>query len=57
MARKIKHISRERVEDSQRRLEEKLKGDPLGSKFLEELAMIEKEYRVKMKKGGRNESE
>ena len=55
MARKIKHISRERVEDSQRRLEDKLKEDPLGRKFLEGLDMIVRNYKERSKKEGRHE--
>lgn len=62
MARKIKHISKERIQSSQKKLEEKLKEDPSGREFLEELAEIAREYKDKpMKKKnqrreGKNES-
>lgn len=49
MEKEIKHISKEKIEAAQNKLEEMLRKDPLGREFLEEIAKIEKIIKEKQK--------
>ena len=50
MSSKIKHISKERVEASQKKLEEMLMKDPHGKEFLEQIRKLEKRTKRKLER-------
>lgn len=49
MSKRLKHISREKLEASQRKLEEMMSKDPEGKKHLDELARLEESFKKKKK--------
>ncbi|MFX0029322.1 MAG: hypothetical protein ACFE8B_08940 [Candidatus Hermodarchaeota archaeon] len=53
MSKRLKHISRERLEASQRKLEEMMNQDPESKKQLDKLAKLEDSFKKRQKKGGR----